>query len=509
MDSGAKAYSQLLAISKHFNVMDSVHRLLEWDQETYMPHSSIVLRSEQLQAMASLIHKLKTSSKFSKILRQLIDLNTGEMLTDKLNPVQTAALREWRRDYLKLVKLPPSFVRKFSEIASKSVHVWGTAKKNNSFKEFAPYLEKIVSLSRKKADYLGFKDHPYDALLDLFEPNMSTHYLTGLFDRLKVSLASLLKAVKHVSEAPRDFLYGYFEPSKQLEFGHRLLKAMGFDESTSRLDQSNHPFCMGLHPSDTRLTTHVHPDYLMSNIFAVIHEGGHGLYNMGLPAQEFGSPICEHASMATDESQSRMWETIIGHSLPFWKHFYPQLQAQFPDQLNHVHLDDFYRAINTIKPSLIRIESDEATYSLHIIVRFEIEKMLMEGALKVKEIPEAWKSKMIEYLGISPSNDAEGCLQDIHWSIGAIGYFPTYTLGNLYAAQFFHKFEQAHPNWKEHIERGDLGILRNWLREHIHQYGRQFTPDELAIKITGKPVDEQAYLHYLTNKYKTIYQFVA
>lgn len=502
MDSSAKAYSKLLAISTHYTVMESVHKLLEWDQETYMPHSSIELRSQQLQAMASLIHKLKTSSKYSQILGQLVDLKTGEILANGLNPVQTAALREWRRDYLKVVTLPAAFVKKFSETASKSVHAWGIAKKHNSFKEFAPHLEKIVNLSRKKADYLGFKDHPYDAMLDLFEPNMSTQYLTGLFDRLKSSLTSFLKTVKTVSEAPRDFLYGYFEPSKQLEFGHKLLKAMGFDENTSRLDQTNHPFCMGLHPKETRLTTRVHPDYLMSNIFAVIHEGGHGLYNMGLPVQEFGSPICEHASMAIDESQSRMWETIIGHSLPFWKHFYPLLQTQFPDQLKEIPLDDFYRAINTIKPSLIRIESDEATYSMHIIVRFEIEKMLMEGALKVKEIPEVWKSKMIDYLGVSPKNDAEGCLQDIHWSIGAIGYFPTYTLGNLYAAQFFQKFEQAHPGWKGHIERGELSILRDWLRENIHQYGRQFTPDELAIKITGKPVDEEAYLSYLTNKYK-------
>jgi carboxypeptidase Taq len=504
MDSN-KTYSQLHEISKNNAVMSTIHMLLEWDQQTYMPHSAIAIRSLQMQAMSSLVHKLNTSSKFSKVLSQLIDLKTGEILGDKLTPPQSAALHEWRRDYLQLIKLPAPFVKKFSQTVSQAAHAWGAAKKHNAFKDFAPFLEKIITLSRKKADYLGFQNHPYDALLDLYEPGMTTHYLTELFSRLKLSLTSLLKTIKTAPEASRDFLYGFFEPSKQNDFGHRLLKTMGFDANSSRLDESNHPFCMGMHPLDTRLTTRIHPDYLMSNIFAVIHEGGHGLYNMGLPVEQFGSPLGTHISMALDESQSRMWETIVGHSLPFWKHFYPLLQEQFPDKLRTIPLNDFYRAINTIKPSLIRIESDEVTYSLHIIVRFEIEKMLIEGTLKVKEIPEIWQSKMIEYLGISPTNDADGCLQDIHWSIGAIGYFPTYTLGNLYAAQFFQKFEQTHPHWKEKMEKGDLSVLRNWLHENIHRYGRQYTPDEIAVKITGKTVNEEAYLSYLKNKYKTLY----
>lgn len=506
-DRGIKAYSGLYKLSKHVAVISSIQMLLEWDQETYMPPSGINLRSLQIEYMATLSHQLKTSKKFSKALGSLIDLETGEILAEKLDGAKCAALREWRRDYLKLVKLPGSFVKKFSQVTSQSIQIWGLAKRHNAFRDFAPHLEKIVGLCRKKADYLGFEEHPYDALLDLYEPGMRTHYLIGLFDRLKYSLTTLLKAIKGCPLPFDDFLYGHFDPAKQHHFGHQLLKALGFDDHSSRLDHSTHPFCLGLHPKDTRMTTRIHPGSLMPNILSVIHEGGHGLYNMGLPEEEYGSPLCESISIAIDESQSRMWETIIGHSLPFWKHFFPLLQAQFPEKLKNIHLDEFYRAINVIKPSLIRTDADEITYSLHVIVRFEIEKMLIEGTLKVKEIPEIWQSKMREYLGIAPSNDAEGCLQDIHWSMGGFGYFPTYTLGNLYAAQFFEHFTQTHPNWQEAVEKGNLSVLRNWLHENIHQYGRQFTPHEICMRVTGKTISEDAFIQYLKQKYQKLYQF--
>jgi carboxypeptidase Taq len=497
-------YTKLHNISKEIATLAAIEGLLEWDQETYMPHGAISLRSSQKEMMASFVHKQKTGPKFSKALKSLIDLETGAVLNPSLPPAKQAALREWRRDYLKLIKLPNSFVKTFAKTTSKALFAWAEAKKKNKFKDFAPHLEKIVSLARKKADLLGFKEHPYDALLDLYEPEMTCKFLTPLFQRLKHSLSDLLKIIQNRPSPQGDFLEDSFSSEKQIAFGHFLLNAMGFEHSSFRLDLSNHPFCMGFHPKDIRMTTKIHPKLLMSNIFSVIHEGGHGLYHTGLPEEEFGSPLGEAISLGIDESQSRWWETRVGRSFSFWKHFYPLLQKEFPEKLNQVSLETFYKAINKVSPSFIRIEADEVTYSMHIILRFEIEKMLIEGALKTKDLPDAWNAKMQELLGICPPNDAEGCLQDIHWSMGAIGYFPTYTLGNLYAAQFFNAYEYQHPNWKDLLEKGDLSQMRYWLKENIHRFGREFTPHEIVKKVTGKELNEKPFIQYLTNKYEHI-----
>ncbi|MGE5196398.1 MAG: carboxypeptidase M32, partial [Anaerolineae bacterium] len=345
------------------------------------------------------------------------------------------------------------------------------------------------------------------ALIDLFEPEMQSETITPLFANLKIALTHLLKKIGTKPVISREFIYQHFSLAQQLRFGHDLLKTMGFNEEYSRLDQSAHPFCSGIHPTDTRMTTHIHPNYLLMNIFAVIHEAGHGLYNKGIPEQHFGSPLGEHVSLGIEESQSRFWEAIIGHSMPFWQYFFPKLQNYFPEELQSVYLEDFYRAINCIKPSLIRIEADEITYSLHIIVRFEIEKALIDGSLKVKEIPEVWNAKMREYLGIVPQTDSEGCLQDIHWSLGLLGYFPTYTLGNLYASQFFKSFETKHPHWKEKVSKGDLHFIVEWLHENIHRHGKEFSPNELVLRITGGPLTQDDFISYLEKKYQTIYHF--
>jgi carboxypeptidase Taq len=282
---------------------------------------------------------------------------------------------------------------------------------------------------------------------------------------------------------------------------------MGFHENNSRLDLSAHPFCSTLLPDDVRMTTRVNPDDPFFSIFAVLHEGGHGLYGLGRPKEQFGSPLADSLSLGIDESQSRWWETLIGQSYPFWQHFFPLLQAEFPEQFNGIHLEDFYRAINHVKPSFIRIESDEVTYNLHIIVRFEMEKALIEGSLKVKDIPDAWNEKMREYLGISPQFDGEGCLQDIHWSLGLFGYFPTYTLGNLYASQFFQPFEKTFPSWKERVSQGDLDFIREWLKENIHQYGRQYPAEELCRRVTAEALSEEPFIRYLHHKYQSLYRF--
>jgi carboxypeptidase Taq len=499
------AYDKLHSLSKTIALMASVEGLLDWDQETFMPKEAIEIRSQQIELLASLVHRQKTSKSFAKALSTLVDIEKGEYKDDRLPAPQIAALREWRRDYLKAIKLPNAFVKQFAKTTSTACHVWKTAKEHNDFKAFAPHLEKVVSLSRKKADILGFKEHPYDALLDLFEPEMKTSFLTPLFSKLKLPLTQLIKDISVKTPFPEDFLYRHCPKHKQLEFSQKILHKMGFFAGSSRLDTSAHPFCNGMHPKDTRMTTKVHPENIMFCLGAVLHEGGHGLYNMNLPTEHFGSPLGQQVSLGIDESQSRWWETLIGQSYFFWQHFFPLLQEEFSEQFGGVLLEDFYRAINVVKPGFIRIEADEVTYNLHIIVRFELEKALIEGALKVKEIPDAWNAKMREYLGITPEFDGQGCLQDIHWSLGYIGYFPTYTLGNLYSVQFFNTFEKAHSNWKEQVAKGSLDFIRDWLKENIHKHGRQFTPAELCQKVTGKPLSEEPYVNYLKKKYGTLY----
>lgn len=494
-----KNYTKLLELSKKNTTLTTILNLLDWDQETYMPQGAIELRAAQSEAMATVVHKAKTSASFAKLLGSLIDLETGVCLDKDLTAAQKAALREWRRDFLMARKLPNGFVKTFAQTTSKAIHEWVQAKEKNSFSHFAPHLEKVVSLCRKKAELLGYEEHPYDALLDLFEPGMRTSTLIALFDRLKKPLKELVERPR--KEMNRDFLFQSFDKEKQFKFGEQILEVMGFDRQTSRLDHAPHPFCSGLHPKDIRMTTKVHEKYFPACLYAVMHEAGHGLYHAGLKEENFGSPLGESVSLGIDESQSRWWETRIGHGLPFCHYLLPLLQKEFPQQLENVGVEHFYRAINWVKPSFIRIEADEVTYSLHIIVRFEIEKALIEGSLRVKDLPEAWNAKMQQYLGICPPTDAEGCLQDIHWSMGGIGYFPTYALGNLYGAQFFTVFEKNHPQWKEKVSQGDLEFITKWLRENIHQYGRQYAPEELVKQVTGSPLSEKAFVDYLHAKY--------
>ncbi len=439
MKSKKTLYDQLFELSKTIKTLTSVEYLLDWDQETLMPAQAVDFRAEQKGLMAGHIHKLKTSTKFSHLLNQLIDLESGQVLDSSLSPQQYAALREWRRDHLQAIKLPATFVKTFTSTCAISTNIWIEAKKTSNFSHFAPSLTKMFQLSRKKADFLGYQDHPYDALLDLYEPGMTVAKLTPLFERVKTALTTLVKTIKAQPQIDTTCLTGEFNSELQMQFGKKILKAMGFTPEDSRLDLSVHPFCMPLHPTDTRMTTRIHADDIMSNIFSALHEGGHGIYRQNLPIDQFGTPLGEQTSLGIDESQSRFWETRIGRTRAFWHHFLPQLQAEFP-QLNNVHPRSVLCAINTVAPSFIRVEADEVTYTLHVILRFEIEKMLMEGTLKVKDIPAAWNQKMQELLGITPPNDSLGCLQDIHWSFGSMGYFPTYALGNLYAAQFFEKF---------------------------------------------------------------------
>jgi carboxypeptidase Taq len=507
MKRSHKDYEELHALGREARLWKGISELLEWDQETYMPPESGELRAEQHKLVAGLLHRERTGSKFSEALNKLIDIKSGEIKAQDLSSAQQAALSKWRRDYIRETSLPVSFVEEFALLTSEAQLVWRKAKQANDFKLFEPYLEKVVHLCRKKADLLGYREHPYDALLDLYEPGMSTREVNDVFSLLQPAITSLVKQIAIAEDIDDAFLFGAFDHEQQIAFGKLLLDGLGYIPSRCRLDISTHPFSTSFNPFDHRITTRIHTQSLMSNISAIMHEAGHALYEMGLPAEHYGSPLGEAISLGMHESQSRWWETRIGQSYSFWQHYYPYLQLHFKSQLAGVSLETFYRAINKVKPSFIRVEADEVTYPLHVILRFDIEKALIEGKLAVKDLPEYWNAKMHVLLGIEPKTNSEGCLQDIHWSSGAFGYFPTYALGNLYAAQFFKTFANEHPDWETRVAAGDLLFVRNWLHRSVHMHGRQYDSRELLKKITNSSFSAEAYIAYLSAKYKGIYNF--
>ncbi len=497
-------YEAVTEFGKKLKTLTSLKALLEWDQETKMPSGGVEFRSNQLEMLSGLIHEKLTSSELNNLLSPLIDMDSGDLVdSDSLDLSQKAALREWRKDVLKAKKLPDRLVKEFSKTTPLAIHAWAKAKEENSFEIFAPHLEKIIDLSKEKAQHLGYEFSPYDALLDEYEPKMTSQKLTKLFSEIKPKLLDLVKT--HSKKIDSSFLYGDFDAQKLMSFNKELLDKMGLNKDFYRLDLSNHPFCLSMHPRDVRLTTHINSsDLVAGNISAVIHEAGHALYEMGLPIEHFGTPLCEALSMGIHESQSKFWETMIGQSFEFWEHFFPTLQKLFPENLKDISLDEFYKAINIVKPSFIRIHADEITYNLHVILRFEIEKALLSDELKVSEIPEAWNDKMQSYLGIVPKTFSEGCLQDIHWSCGLFGYFPTYLLGNLYAGQLYHNFRKTHLDYNTKIAQGNLLFIRDYLKKNVHEFGRYYSQEELIKNATGETLNPEYFIQYLDSKYSTL-----
>jgi len=504
MSSKNPLFDKVQALGKTTALYISIQHVIAWDQETYMPPGAQQLRAEQMELLAGLIHKQKTSPSFKKALSELCDLETGELLQTDLSPSQKAAIELWHKNWKDDTKLPAAFIKQKAKVSSASLHAWNSAKEKKNFKLFESHLKKTVELAQKQAKLLGYKEHPYDALLDEYEPGMTVATLTPLFAELKEALTSLLKQIKNSKKLPTVKLPD-FDIDVQMKVGKDLLNAIGFSEEISRLDTSSHPFSMPIHPMDTRMTTRIFKDNLISHILSVLHESGHALYNTNLPLEHYGTPVCEALSYGTDESQSRLWETLVGRNMPFWNFFYPKLQEYFPLELENISADDFYKCINEVKPSMIRVESDEVSYCLHVILRFEIEKALIEGSLKVKDVPSVWNQKMQESFGITPSNDSEGCLQDIHWSMGAFGYFPTYALGNLLAAQLYETIKTAMPDLEKQIECGDFTKLRNYLKDNIHKHGKIYKPEELILRVTKKPLCSEAYIKYLQDKYLNLY----
>jgi carboxypeptidase Taq len=475
--------------------------VLNWDQETYLPSKAAGIRAQQLSTLSGIAHEMFTDKTFGAILQALNQAN-AELSEKELSNVKLSL-----EDFTREQKYPTEWVIRLSQTIAEAYHNWVAARENHDFQQFAPSLAKLVDMKREEAKMLGYKEHPYDALLNLYEPGLTTAEMTRVFDSVKEPLKALLAKINTQKQVNDDFMRETFDKDKQWEFGMKLLKNIGFDFEAGRQDLSIHPFTTNFAPSDVRLTTKVDEEDFNAMTWSCLHEGGHGLYEQGLPEEEYGLPGGEAVSLGIHESQSRVLENIVGRILTYWKCHYSSLQEQFPEALKRVTLEDFYAAMNKVEPSFIRIEADELTYHFHVLIRFEIEKALIEGSLEVAQIPEAWNAKYKEYLGVEVPNDLKGCLQDIHWSHGSFGYFPTYSIGSFYAAQFFYYAEQAIPELASQLESGHCATLLGWLRENIHQYGRQYTADELCQRIGGESLNPTYFLNYAEAKYKAIYSF--
>lgn len=500
----------LIAHLREIQRINSAAAVLSWDQETYMPAGGGEARAEQIATLQGLAHQKLVSPEVEKLLTPCVDPATGHAMDhpgDAWDESARSLLREAWRDFSRAKKLPSEFVVRLSRACSLAQQVWAEARENNSFTAFLPHLKEVLSLKQEEAQYLGYRESPYDALLDVYEPGATAAQLRPLFAQLKAGLVPLLHRVLQSGVRIDDnVLFHSYDTARQLEFGRLVLIAMGYDFERGRMDLSTHPFTTSFHPTDVRVTTRVYEHELPACLFSCIHEGGHGLYDQGLDSQYYGTPLGESVSLGIHESQSRLWENCVGRSRAFWRFFYPILQQTFPHQLRGTEPDAFYAAINCVKPSLIRVEADELTYNLHIMLRFEIEQDLVEGRAKPEDLPGIWNAKMREYLGIAPDRDAEGVLQDVHWSIGSFGYFPTYTLGNLYAVQFYEQAKLEIPHLEDEIAAGQLMVLRRWLEQKIHRWGRMFTPDHLARRVTGRSLDPGPFLAYLEKKYGDLYQ---
>ena len=481
--------------------LEMVGDLLEWDQLTYMPPGGGEARAEHTATIKRLAHEKFTSDEIGRLLDDLSANGAiGDYDSDDASLVRVA---RWK--YNRKRKLPTALVAEIARHQSAAQEIWIKARAENNFALFQPALEKMFDLKRQEAEALGPSDSIYDPLLDEYERGMKAAQVKVVFDALRAEIGPLAKAVSANADAVSDaLLHQPFDTAKQREFGMMVIRKFGFDFERGRLDVAVHPFETSFSPADVRLTTRYEPNFLNPSLFGTMHEAGHGMYEQGVSPALQRTLLCAGASLGIHESQSRLWENLVGRNRGFWKYFYPQLQATFP-QLAATNLETFYRAINKVSPSFIRIEADELTYSLHIMLRFELEQEVLEGKVRVADLPAAWNAKMEDYLGITPPNDRAGVLQDTHWAAGLVGYFPTYALGTIVSVQLFNKAVADAPDIPAQMERGEFSSLRGWLRENVYRHGKKFTPAELVKRITGSPLDSGPYVKYLKTKYGEIY----
>ncbi len=493
--------NQLKEMLAEVSALNNASAVLGWDMQVNMPPGGFEGRGQQLAVLETLIHQKSTSDEMGRLLQDLQSASTGlDPNSDDARLVKVTARR-----FEKRTRVPARLVAEMTQATSVGHEIWQRARANNDFASFQPQLEKIVALVREYAGLFGPSDHPYDSLLDDYEPGMKTTEVQEIFGALRSEQVALIREIGQKPQVESRFLSLDYPEQAQWDFGVEVMTAFGYDWNRGRQDRSAHPFTTSFGSGDVRVTTRVIKDMAMSALMSSMHECGHALYEQGMNPAFEGTPLANAASMALHESQSRMWENLVGRSLPFWKHFFPRMREYFPTQLGNVDLDTFYRAINRVEPSLIRVEADEATYNLHIMLRMEIEIALLEGSLAVRDLPEVWNTRMQEYLGITPPTDTLGVLQDVHWSGGMIGYFPTYALGNLVSAQLWEKIRQAIPDLDQQIEQGQFEALLEWLRVNIHSRGAKYEPQELVQMVTGERINAAPYLRYLRGKYSQVY----
>lgn len=472
--------------------------VLQWDQETYLPPKGNDFRGQQIATLSEIAHQLFTDKTMGELLEELSlceDLTSSEKRNISLS----------NEDYIRNVKLSTAFVRQMSETVNQSYHAWAKARKENSFALFEQPLHELIRLKKQEADMLGYEQHPYNALMNDYDKGLTVSKVDSLFVELKTPLLNLLDSLKNKRSIDNSFLFQEFKKDNQWEFGLEILNRIGFDFEAGRQDISLHPFTTNFSSKDVRVTTRIDEHDFSNMTWSCLHEGGHALYEQGLPADQYGLPLGEYCSLSIHESQSRLWENCIGRGLPFWQHNFKLLTNSFPKQLKDINIEKFYKGINSVSPSLIRTEADELTYHFHVMIRYEIEKMLIEGSLPTKDIPACWNEMYQKYLGVKVPDDNRGCLQDIHWSHGSFGYFATYSLGSLYAAQLYSTIEKKYPAVSEDLTNGKINSIQDWLKKEIYCNGRYYSSEELCKKATGETLQSSYFIEYATKKFSEIY----
>jgi carboxypeptidase Taq len=476
----------------------NANAVLQWDQETYLPPKGASFRGQQISTLSEISHRLFSEEELGNLLQQLLG-------RDDLSEGQKRNVEKTNEDYLKNKKYTSEFVRRLSEQVNRAFHSWIESRKQDSFAVFEKDLDALIQLKKQEAEILGYESHPYNALLDEYEKGATVELLDKTFNNILPTLKDLLDKILKQSPVDDSFLKKHFPRQQQWEWGMELIKNLGFDFGAGRQDFSEHPFSVSFNPNDVRITTRIDENDFGNMTWSCIHETGHALYEQGLPEEQYGLPLGEACSYSIHESQSRLWENNVGRSKKFWQHYYPLLQKHFPEQLQAVSTEQFYKGINRIEPSFIRTEADELSYHFHVYIRYELEKKLIEGSLSSHDIPAYWNEHYKKYLGAQAPNDKKGCLQDVHWSHGSFGYFPTYSLGSFYAAQFYMTAKTQLPELETEIQKGNTSSLLNWLRQNIHSKGRFFASEELCREITGTGLDATYFVNYLLDKYVSIY----
>ena len=472
--------------------------VLQWDQETYLPPKGNDIRGRQLATLSEIAHQQFTDDSTGALLNELASKND---LSEKEQKNVQLSLE----DFTKSKKLSSDFVRKMSEAVNKSFHAWIQARKDNAFTGFEKPLDGLIQLKKQEADLLGYEHHPYNALMNDYDKGLTVAIVDKVFADLKPQLSALLDTIKNKTQIDNSFLHQHFDKDAQWKLGIDILKQMHFDFDAGRQDISEHPFTINFNNNDVRVTTRVDENDFGNMLWSCIHEGGHALYEQGLPTEEYGLPLSEYCSLSIHESQSRLWENNVGRGLSFWQYNMPLVKKYFPKQFADISVEQFYKGINKVQPSLIRTEADELTYHFHVMIRYDIEKMLIDGTIKTKDIPAYWNEHYEKYLGIKVPDDKNGCLQDVHWSHGSFGYFATYSLGSLYAAQLYAVIGRQNPALENELALGNNSNLLHWLRQQIHQHGRYYTSEELCTKTTGEPLNSNYFIDYATKKYTDIY----